>query len=120
MQKSESKANEMLEIGDLSNLSPEKLQELESVLASILTLPLARETYAQIIDGNPTRTPSALGINPFTTLDISDDQKPSDRAMQQYEEFRRTFAPQGLKIDLQVSTPLSQPNFTSSSLTRHS
>lgn len=117
MQKISSNPNEMPDFGDLTNLSAEKLQELETVLTSILALPVARETYAQIIDGNPIRGPRAVHINASTSL-VSDNTKPSDRAMQLYEEFRTAFAPQGLRIDLKVRTTdlilfyLTKPNPT--------
>ena len=100
------KANKMPSIGDLSNLSPTKLQELETVLASILALPVARQTYAQIIDGKSNRDLSQFDMNALR-YPVNDNLKPSDRAVQLYEEFKVTFAPQGLKIDLQVRSPLS-------------
>ncbi|CAF9935560.1 MAG: hypothetical protein ALECFALPRED_006476 [Alectoria fallacina] len=110
MEEVASPSYEMPGFGDLSNLSPEKLQELETVLTSILALPVARETYAQIIDGTPTRTPYSNDIKAFRshlmeTIIVSDNSKPSDRAMQQYEEIRTAFAPQGLKMELKARTP---------------
>ena len=95
--------------GDLSNLSAEKLQELEKLLELILALPIARDTYAQIIDGTPTRTPYSDDIkarrSPLNeTIIVSDNSKPTDRALQLYQEIRTTFAPQGLKVDLTART----------------
>ena len=109
MQKVQSNPGEMPDIGDLSNLSAEKLQELETLLKSILALPIARDTYAQIIDGTPTRTPYSDDIKAFRsplrkTIIVNDNSEPSGRAMQLYEETRTTFAPQGLKIDLKACT----------------
>lgn len=97
-------SNLMSRFGDLSNLRAEKLQELETVLASILTLPVARETYAKIIDGILIRTPRSENTKASRSLIVTDNLKPSDEAMRQYEEMRTTFTPQGLKIDLQVRT----------------
>lgn len=99
----------MPRFGDLSNLSAEKLQELETVLKSVLALPIARDTYAQIIDGTPTRTPyfddiKARRSRLKETIILSDSLNPTDQAMQLYEEIRTTFAPQGLKIDLKART----------------
>lgn len=95
----------MSRIGDLSNLSPTKLEELETVLASILALPVARQTYAQIIDGKSTRNLASLDFIALRSPIVNDGSKPSDRAVQLYEDFRVTFVPQGLKIDLQVRSP---------------
>lgn len=41
-----SDAMEIPTFGDLINLSVEKLEELGTVLASILALPIARDTFA--------------------------------------------------------------------------
>ena len=46
----------MPSFGDLTNIDPEKLQDLETVLTTILALPIARDTLAQVIEGRPTRT----------------------------------------------------------------
>ena len=69
-----------------SNLNAEKLEQLETILTSILAMPIARETYAQIIDGSVVR----------------DNSKTSDEAIQKYEEIRKGFTVQALKIDTQV------------------
>lgn len=105
----ESNVNEVSGFGDLTNLKAEKLQELETILTSILALPIARETYAQIIDGFPTRNPRSREIwsarsSPLSDSTISQDSRPSDRAVQLYEEIRVAFAPQGLKVSLKVCT----------------
>ncbi len=123
MQEIESNPGEMFRLGDLSNLSAEKLQELETLLKSILALPVARDTYAQLIDGAPTRTPYSDDIkavaSPLSeTIIINDNSEPSNRAMQLYQEMKATFAPQGLKIDLKARTSsfitlhLIKPNST--------
>ena len=96
--------------GDPTNLSFEKLQELERVLESILALPLARDTYAQIIDGSPIRTPFSDDIKAHKsslreTIIVGNKIKPSDDALQEYEKIRRGFAPQILRINLKVRTP---------------
>lgn len=100
--------------GDLTNVSAEKLQELETVLAAILALPLARETYAQIIDGTPTRTAWSDEIQrelndcesrSWEKTIVSGNAKPSDQAVEQYEMIRTTFGPQNLRVDLKVRIP---------------
>ena len=87
--------------GDLTNLSVEKLQELNTVLKTILALPVAQEIYAQIIDGNPTHP-----IYPNKrTSSVSGKSKPSNQALQEYEKIKNTFASQDLLIDLKVRDP---------------
>ena len=103
----ESLAIDMSGFGDLSNLSAEKLQELETVLSAILALPVARETFAQVIEGNPTRTPYSDDIKQsrsvwYETTVIGENTEPSEKAIQEYGEIRRAFAPQMLIIDLEV------------------
>ena len=99
----ESHAKEMPTFGDLTNVSIEKLQDLDTILATILALPIARETFTQIIDGKPTRTFHSQEDQP--SHDINDHAKPSDRATQEYETIKKTFASQDLIIDLKVRDP---------------
>ena len=101
------KPNQVPGFGDLTNVSAEKLLELETVLQQILALPIAQDTYAQIIDGKPTRTPFSEEIKRdgstfFTTIIDSDNPKPTDEAKQKYDEIRPKIAPQDLVIDLKV------------------
>lgn len=70
---------------DLLHLSVEKLQQLDVVLKSILALPIAEDTFAQILDGKP-----------------SWQSKPSDEARRRYGEFRKAFSIQALKLNAQV------------------
>ena len=93
--------------GDLTNVDPKKLQDLETVLTTILALPIARDTFAQIIEGRPTRTPYSDEIkkfkNPFRkTIITGDSVKPSHEAVQRFDEIKAAFAPQNLMIDFQV------------------
>lgn len=116
----ESYANEMPTFGDLTNVSVEKLEELNAVLATILALPIARDTYAQIIDGKPTRTPYSEENKSFQSgteelSSVSGNSKPTDRAYKEYEKIRKAFEPQNLIIDLKVrissqSAPLIRLN----------
>ncbi len=75
---------------NLVPLSAEKLKQLETVLKSILALPIAQDTYAQIIDGEPTQQPGLESPIPRLTTDTT-TLGPSDGAMQQYEEIRKVF-----------------------------
>lgn len=106
----ESLATQKPTFGDLSNLSVEKLQELDTILTWILALPVARNTYAQIIDGIPTRTPYSDDIKAHRshlteTIIVSDNAKPSDKAIREYEKIRTGFALHLLRIDLAVCVP---------------
>lgn len=106
----DSLANQKPTFGDPSNLSVEKLQELDTILALILALPIARNTYAQIIDGIPIRTPHSDDIKAhrshlLKTIIVSDSAKPSDNALQQYDKIRTAFALNILRIDLKVWIP---------------
>ncbi|CAF9929375.1 MAG: hypothetical protein ALECFALPRED_004305 [Alectoria fallacina] len=92
----ESYVNNMPTFGDLTNVSVEKLQELSAVLAKILALPIARDTYAQIIDGKPTRIP-------HSDQDKASQSQPTDQAVQEYEKIRKAFAPENLLIDLKLA-----------------
>lgn len=113
MEEIKSDTDEMPTFGDLTNLSPEKLQELETVLNSILALPVARETYSQIIHGTPSRMRSHLR----ETIVVNDSLKSSEKAIHLFEEIRTKFALQNLKIDMKVATflivlHLIKANFT--------
>ena len=92
--------------GDLTNISSAKLEDLEAAVGAILALPLARDTYAQIIEGRPTRTPYSDKIKGtkstfYKTIIVSND-KPSDEAVQEYDKIRTAFALRHLVIDLKV------------------
>ena len=91
----------------LTNVDPNKLQDLETVLTTILALPIARDTFAQVIEGRPTRTPYSDEIkkskDPFEkTIIIGDSVKPNHEAVQRFEEIRAAFKPQELTMDLKV------------------
>ena len=93
--------------GDLTNVDPKKLQDLETFLTTILALPTARDTFAQIIGGRPTRTPYSVEIKKSKdpsrkTIINGNNVKPSREAVQRFDEIKAAFSPQDLIIDLQV------------------
>lgn len=105
-----SNPDELPTFGDLTNVSAEKLQELETLLTAILASPIAKATYAQIIDGTPLRTPYSDEIKAAEsglrkTISVGDRKTPSNHALQEYEKIRTIFAPQDLKLDLKVRDP---------------
>ena len=81
----------------LIQLRPAKLRQLDTVLKSILALPIAQDTYAHIMDTKPAK--DSLVVNDAST---SDDQSPSHEAQQRYKEFRDGFTAQTLKLDTEV------------------
>lgn len=84
--------NEICEFTDLDHLSASKLHQLDTVLKSILALSITRDTYVSIIDGKlPSSTPG-----------LSNQSTGSHKAREQYEEFRKAFTAQVLKLDTQV------------------
>ena len=80
----ESSTNEVSGFTELTHLSAEKLQPLDAVLKSILALPIAHETFAQIIDGNTWNS------------------NPGHRARGRYKEFIKQFSADILKLDTRV------------------
>lgn len=110
----ESQVNLTPRFADLANLSNEKLQPLETILARILASPKAQDIYAQIIDGRATWQsyidPSTKGFRKETTI-VSDHPNPSKEAMQLYDEIRTVFTPQALRVDIQVSLALNKAGF---------
>ncbi len=98
----------------LANLSTIKIQQLDTILASILELPSTQSTYAQIIDGKRTWQsyidPNTYGFQNETTI-VSDHPNPSDRALQLYEEIRTKFTPQALRLEVNVFLPFFPTSF---------
>lgn len=93
------KSNIKNDIGftELANLSSEKSQQLDTVLKSILALPIAKDIFAQIIHGKPTW-----------------QSNPDQVAREQYNRFRKNFSAQGLKLDTYVRPHQleARPDFT--------
>ena len=99
--------SDMSGFGHLTNLDPEKLRDLETVLTTILALPITRDTLVQVIEGTPTRTPYSDEIKNAEfkfdkTIIVGDNVKPSHKAMQKFDEIKTAFAPQDLIIELKV------------------
>ena len=80
-----SNINKMSDFTQLIHLSAGKLQQLDTVLTSILLLPIAQDTFAQVIHGKTTWQSS-----------------PSEVAREQFDEFRKSFSAKVLKLDTQV------------------
>ena len=80
-----SKAYKEFHLSDLSILDPGESQQLDNVLKILMNSSLAQDTFAQIIDGRPTR-----------------QSQPSQEAREKYNEFRASFSANDLKLDTQV------------------
>ncbi len=103
----ESIASDMPSFGDLTNIDPEKLQDLKTILTTILALPIARETFAQVIEGRPTRTPFSdefkrQNLMFHKTIIVGENLKPSHEAVQRFDEIKTAFVPEDLIIELKV------------------
>ena len=101
----ESIASGMPSFGNLTNIDPEKprLGDTPYDNSSLI----ARDTFAQIIEGVPIRTPFSDEIKnsrrSFSkTIIVRDNAKPSREAVQKFDEIKTAFAPQNLVIDLKV------------------
>ena len=86
----ESSVKEKSEFAMLVPLGAEKLQQLETVLKSILALPIAQDTYAQIIDGKSSQR-SDMESRIQSLFTETTTVSPSGGAMQQYEEIKNVF-----------------------------
>lgn len=101
-----SQSHETYTSAHLANLSPEKLQPLEIVLALILASSNAQDIYAQLIDGKPTwqsYPDPNFDRFPDEVMIVSDHPCPSDEAIQLYEEVRTTISTSELMVDIKVS-----------------
>ena len=88
---------------DLLGLESNKWVCLESMLAIILASSTAEDTFAQIIDGRPTR-PSFRKNYGFCSnnSNISDQMDPSEQSIQAFKLVRAGLTPHILKLDVAV------------------
>ena len=93
-----------VDLVNLACITPEKLERLEATLATILTSSVAEETYAQLIDGNPTRSSfyENYGGENLENTNVSDLDKPSSQAIQSFQDIRASFSPLDLSLDVNV------------------
>ena len=90
---------------DLSNLDDRKLDIVETTLMKILTSDAAVNTYAQIIDGQPTRTSfiKECGyVRDFTH--VSERLEPTEKSVNAYRDITIVFSVDTLRVDVDVST----------------
>ncbi len=93
----------------LSTLPPEHYTTVERAISNILSTTLARETYAQIVDGLPVRDVYQEyygGGRP----EYSANLQPSPLALQITDECRETLTLDTVHIDMNVSAPSIYPS----------
>ena len=86
----------------LSNLAPDRFHKLKQCLTSILASSLAEETFAQIIDGQPTRSSYERNFGEYGAERFERDE-PSAQAVQRYRECKVNFVTPALKIEAKVN-----------------
>lgn len=94
---------------DLTHLDNAKFQILQNTVKSILTSTIAEDSFAQIIDGQPTRLSFEKNFNYdrplYDAAGVSEATEPSPKSLQLFRTIRADFALQGLKINAQVCHP---------------
>ena len=89
-------------LADLSDLAPTKLELLSRLLRPILQSAIAEDTFAQIIDGQPTRPSYRKNYRTVWDPDVSERTRPTDSSIREWTEIKETFVPQILKLDAQL------------------
>lgn len=87
----------------LANIDPERFRLINSILMTILTSDVAESTFAQIIDGPPTR--NSFEHNTATrTLDfeIASRDEPTQQSRSIFREFRDQLQPAFITLDSKV------------------
>jgi hypothetical protein len=85
----------------LSNLTPQHYSALERAMSNILSTDLASETFAQIVDGLPTRDVYQDYYGSYRD-DYHSNLEPSQLAMGVVEAYREDFSIGILQIDVKV------------------
>ena len=90
----------------LSYLAPERLEYLERFVSTILSSSAAERTYAQLIDGLPTRASfQRCSTWEPTFTAIVEREAPSPNAIELFRSFRQQLQVSQIKIDLVVRQP---------------
>jgi hypothetical protein len=85
----------------VNDLQPDHLVTFNRTLRSILSTTLAERTFAQIIDGLPTR--DDVGYFPTYSMDIRDNTASSPEAMEAAKGLREQFNTYIPLVDAKVS-----------------
>ena len=89
-------------LANLSDLTSSKLELLDRSLKPILLSAIAEDTFAQIIDGQPTRPSYDKNYGTVWDRDVTERTCPTYSAIRHWTEIRETFVPQTLKLDAQL------------------
>ena len=88
----------------VDDLQADHLFAFNHTLSSILSTTLAERTFAQIIDGLPTR--DDVGYFPIYSKEIGDNTASSPEAMEAARELREHFTTYITLVDVKVSSNL--------------
>lgn len=89
-------------LANLSDLTPRKLELLDRSLKFILLSAIAQDTFAQIIDGQPTRLSYEINYRTIRDPDVSERMYPADSSIREWIEIREAVVPQTLRLDAQL------------------
>lgn len=104
-------SDSMMDLIDLVHLSGEKLQRIDTALATILASNDAVEAFAQLVDGTPTRPTFLRNYGCVPEDDsVSNRENPTPEAIQFYREAWPSFTALELKISVQVGLPFLSLN----------
>ena len=89
---------------DLSNLgiTSTKLERLDRALKPVLLSEIAEDTFAQIIDGQPTRTSYESNYRAIWDAGVSERLCPTEPSIRVWTEIRENFLSKTLKLDVQL------------------
>ena len=86
---------------DLQNLEPEHYAVIDQAISTILSTKLASETFAQVVDGIPTRDVHKEYYG-YRRRDYNDNICSDPLAVQAVELYRRDFNIDFLQVDAKV------------------
>ena len=94
--------HELDSLAGLSDLNPSKLELLDRALKSILLSAIAQDTFAQIIDGQPTRSSYKDNYRTVWEPDVSERTCPTEASIREWTKIKEIFVPQTLKLDVRL------------------
>ena len=89
-------------LADLSDLTSSKLDLLHRSLKFILLSAIAEDTFAQIIDGQPTRPSYKGNYRSIWDPDVSERTCSTESSIREWTKIKEAFVPQTLKLDVHL------------------